>query len=391
MLRGNKLLTTEIVLFVLLNLTFAGDSGDALEQGFKNPPDSAKPRTWWHWTGGNITKQGITKDLEWFKRVGIAGMQLADVAFGSGQTIEKKIEFGSPEWLDAVRHAASEARRLGLEMSIFSSAGWSLTGGPWVRPEQAMKKLVWSETVVQGPQMFIGKLPQPPSNNGPIRNMARGGRGGRSDLTFYGDSAVVAYRTPPAEAKMTEFNLKVTTNTGVIDANALLDDDLNSMVTIHTTKEGEPAWVQFEFEQPFLARAITISGRNGIPVGRVLAGDDGEGFRTLVTLPGAQLYRQGQVRTFAFSKTTAKFYRIELTGAALRPAETMSQEPSKPASEYVLREAILHSGARVHRWEEKAGFSFLFEYESVPSPGFEDETVIRRSDIISFTPKNVKR
>jgi hypothetical protein len=75
---------------------------------------------------------------------------LADVAFGGGQTVDAKVVFGTPAWLDAVRHAAAEADRLGREMTIFSSARWSLTGGPWVRPEQAMKKLVWSETVVDG-------------------------------------------------------------------------------------------------------------------------------------------------------------------------------------------------------------------------------------------------
>ena len=64
----------------------------------------------------------------------------------------------TPEWFAAVRHAASEADRLGLEMTIFSSAGWSETGGPWVRPEQAMKKLVWSETNVEGPKTFNGEL-----------------------------------------------------------------------------------------------------------------------------------------------------------------------------------------------------------------------------------------
>src|SRR5450759_3664567 len=73
----------------LLALVGAQDPGDALEQGFKNPPDSAKPRTWWHWTNGNITNEGIGKDLEWMKRSGIGGMQLADVASGSGQTVEK--------------------------------------------------------------------------------------------------------------------------------------------------------------------------------------------------------------------------------------------------------------------------------------------------------------
>lgn len=125
-----------------VGVALAQVSGDALEQGFKTPPDSARPRTWWHWTGSNITKEGITKDLEWMKRVGIAGMQLADVNAGGGQTVDKKIVFGTPEWLDAVRHAAAEADRLGLEMTIFSSAGWSETGGPWVGPEQAMKKQI---------------------------------------------------------------------------------------------------------------------------------------------------------------------------------------------------------------------------------------------------------
>jgi hypothetical protein len=151
-----------------------GPATDPLEQGFKQPLEPAKPRTWWHWTRSNITKEGITKDLEWMKRAGIAGFQLADVNAGGGQTVDKKIEFGKPEWFDAVRHAASEADRLGLEMTIFSSAGWSETGGPWVKPEQAMKKLVWSELEVKGPQSFAGKLPQPPSNNGPIRNLITG-------------------------------------------------------------------------------------------------------------------------------------------------------------------------------------------------------------------------
>src|SRR5580698_6772040 len=149
---------------------------DALEQGFQNPPDSAKPRTWMHWTNGNVSEEGITKDLEWMKRVGIAGFQIADVAAGSGQVVEKKINFGTLEWYHAVRHAAEEAHRLDLEMSIFSSPGWSEAGGPWVKPEQAMKKLVWSETRVDGPQSFSAKLPEPPSNEGPVRDLTAGAR-----------------------------------------------------------------------------------------------------------------------------------------------------------------------------------------------------------------------
>src|SRR6202789_3097306 len=145
----------------------APSAGDSLSQGFISPPDSAKPRTWWHWTNGNVTEAGITKDLEWMKRVGIGGFQLVDVASGNGQVVEPKINFATPEWYHAVRHSAEDAKRLGLEMSIFSCAGWSEAGGPWVAQDEAMKKLVWSETSVAGPRSFAEKLKSPPSNEGP--------------------------------------------------------------------------------------------------------------------------------------------------------------------------------------------------------------------------------
>ncbi|MGC4072219.1 MAG: glycosyl hydrolase [Nibricoccus sp.] len=112
-------------------------------------------------------KAGITKDLEWMQRSGLGGFMLADVNYGRGQVVDPKTPFGTAEWFAAVRHAAAEADRLGLEMSIFSSPGWSETGGPWVKPEQAMKKLVWSETRVGGPAQFSGQLAAPPGEHRP--------------------------------------------------------------------------------------------------------------------------------------------------------------------------------------------------------------------------------
>jgi hypothetical protein len=365
--------------------------GDPLAQGFKNPPDSARPRTWWHWTASNVTTEGITKDLEWMKRVGIAGFQLADVNAGGGQTVEKKIVFGTPEWLAAVRHAAAEADRLGLEMTIFSSPGWSETGGPWVKPEQAMKKLVWSEANVEGPQNFTLQLRQPPSNNGPIRNLIPGtprpGATPPRDPTFYADSAVIAYRTPDDESDMPAGNPKVTSSASSVEAAPLWDDDLNTAVTIPAPANGSPAWIQFEFTGAFKARAFSIAARGGIPAGRLLASDDGKDFRPLVLLPGTQNYRGGAVRTFAFPETTARFYRLELTGAALSPAAVISQTPLPPPKEYFITEAVLHSGGRVHRWEDKAGFSFLFEYESTPTLSLPPSAIVKRADIINLTAK----
>ncbi len=124
MLASSRCLSTALLIACGLAQATAADP---LADGFKTPPSSAMPRTWWHWTNGHVTTEGITKDLEWMHRVGIGRFQLADVAAGGGQTIDEPLDFGSPKWLAAVKHAAAEAKRLGLEMTIFSSSGWSLT------------------------------------------------------------------------------------------------------------------------------------------------------------------------------------------------------------------------------------------------------------------------
>ena len=151
--------------------TLCTPAQEDLERGFQTPPDAAKPRVWWHWMNGNVTKEGITADLEWMKRVGIGGMQMFDGSLGVPQFTEKRLVWMTPDWKDAFRHTAAEADRLGLEMSMAASGGWSETAGPWVKPEQGMKKLVWSETPVQGPQKFSGTLPNPPTINGRFQDV----------------------------------------------------------------------------------------------------------------------------------------------------------------------------------------------------------------------------
>jgi hypothetical protein len=375
-----------LIATALLAAAAVSSAQATLDQGFRTPPDSARPRTWWHWTNGNVTEDGITKDLEWMKRSGIAGFQLADVAAGSGQVVEKKINFGTPEWYHAVRHAAEEARRLGLEMSIFSSPGWSEAGGPWVAPEQAMKKLVWSETAVEGPAHFDSKLPEPPSNEGPVRDLSAGAR--TDTPGFYRDSAILAYRTPPDAAPMAALHLKATTNNGAVDAGPLLDDSLNTSLNIDAPKDGSPAWLQYDFERPFTARALSLGCRGRIPVGRVLASDDGVTFHTLAVLPGPQGYHGAAIRTFAFPAVTARFFRIELDGAGLLPAAVIYGATPIPAQQYPLTEAVFYSDARVNRWEDKGAFGSLMDrYDSVPTPAAPPSAEVARTDVVDLTGK----
>jgi hypothetical protein len=91
---------------------------------------------------GNVTKEGITADLEWMKRSGIAGFQNFDAGLNTPQIAEKRLVDMTPEWKDAFRHATALADRLGLEMVIAGSPGRSESGGPWVTPRQAMRTYV---------------------------------------------------------------------------------------------------------------------------------------------------------------------------------------------------------------------------------------------------------
>src|SRR5215469_8937555 len=101
-------------LFSLLSLLLPGlaspqNSNGPLEEGFRNPPDSAKPRVWWHWLNGNVTKEGITADLEWMKRVNIGGMQMFDGNLNTPVFVENRLVWMTPDWKDAFKHAAAEA------------------------------------------------------------------------------------------------------------------------------------------------------------------------------------------------------------------------------------------------------------------------------------------
>ncbi len=164
------------VAIVVLFLTSSAEGIDTLLSNFLNPPQTAKPHTWWHWCNGNITYEGITKDLEEIKDKGVSGVQIFNVAPG---TPPGPILFMSEEWHKLFKHTLKEAERLGLEVCIHNCAGWSSSGGPWIKPEFAMQKVTWSEVQVEGPKRFEAVLPQPSTVAG-----------------FYRDIAVLAYPTP---------------------------------------------------------------------------------------------------------------------------------------------------------------------------------------------------
>ena len=129
---------------------------------FRQPHRIFYPETWFHFLNGSIRREGITRDLEAIAQTGIKGVQffhgqVGDPADWPGT--EEHVECLSPKWEELVRHTAEQAKRLGLNFSLQTCPGWAMSGGPWIKPEQAMRHLSYTRTDVQGGQQVDVVLP----------------------------------------------------------------------------------------------------------------------------------------------------------------------------------------------------------------------------------------
>ncbi len=154
---------------VFLAGTLSAQTPQELEQGFLHPPESARPWVYWFWLNGNITREGITADLEAMQRVGIGGVLIMEVDQGAPVG---PVDFMDSKWRELFKHVVSESQRLGLEVNMNNDAGWNGSGGPWIKPDESMQKVVWSETNAEGPRRFEGALSPPPTTAGFYRDIA---------------------------------------------------------------------------------------------------------------------------------------------------------------------------------------------------------------------------
>ena len=380
----------------------ANRAEDELEKGFQRPPDSARPRVWWHWMNGNVTKEGIRLDLEWMHRVGIAGYQNFDAALETPQVVEKRLVYMTPGWKDAFKYAVQLGDQFGMEMAIAGSPGWSESGGPWVPPSQGMKKYVWSETVLQGGKPFTGNLSRPPSNAGPFQNIGIRGRFGRpapARPEFYADAAVIAFRVPSGEFAEESSQVKITSSGAGLDAAMLGNGDLEKTTQIPFPEIGSESWIQFEYSSPQKVRAVTYVMKDldrieslvyGIaaPEKTLEASDDGQTFHRVVSLEQVR----GPERTISFAPVTAKYFRVTFKRTPPpAPREgvdpsSFSNIPARPAS-FEVAELVLHSDPRVNHLEEKAAFVPVGDLYQYGTPQIDPSVAIKKSDVVDLTSK----
>jgi hypothetical protein len=248
---------------MLMALPSGGQTLTDLSANFRQPPNSARPQTLWFWMNGNVTRDGITRDLEALKHVGIQGVLMFD---GASVVPKGPVDYMSPQWRGMLLHAVQEAHRLGLTVGMHNAPGWSSTGGPWITPELSMQELVWTEATVTGPGKARLALPQPQTNEG-----------------YYRDAMVLAF---PSGKR---------------------DEERRRDVHI-----GPHNALTLEFGEPFEARAITLIPESGghFPSVRLEASDDGAAFRPVcrVANPGRRGIQPPGSENFA--PVRARFFRL---------------------------------------------------------------------------------
>lgn len=220
MTQKNKRLLTRAFLAGTSALLMGCAAADKRETGFVTPPSSVQTGTYWYWIEGNISKEGVEKDLEAMKAAGINRAFVANIGgAGTGDpNSQYKVEFMSDEWWNITRAALKKATELGIDIGMFNSPGWSQSGGPWIKAGQTMRYLNSSRTVVKGPGRVTVKLPQPADE--------------------FQDVKVVAFPNPtPAGTVLTTANASITAVPSMGDLTALTDGDNSTDVRFATNGE----------------------------------------------------------------------------------------------------------------------------------------------------------
>ena len=172
---------------------------------FFTPPETARPWVYWFIMDGNLTREGITADLEAMKEQGIGGVILMEVNVGVPRG---NVDFMSEEWQGLFAHAVHETERLGLLLTLNSGPGWTGSGGPWITPEKSMWHLVAAEKTVQGPAVFNEALPIPQPRTPYFGAGALPEEQEKARKEFYKDVRVLAFPTPQGTSRTADIDEK---------------------------------------------------------------------------------------------------------------------------------------------------------------------------------------
>lgn len=313
----------------------------ALVKSFQTPPKDARPQVWWHWMDGNVSKEGIRKDIEWMKRNGIGGFHQFDAGgVNMPRAAKVKLPYLSDGWKDAFRFALNLADSLDMDVTIASAPGWSSTGGTWVKPEDAIKKLEWRSIDTRGGKISV-RLPDLYNVVGPYQDYHTDND--RIKIEPYGkDLYVLAVRLPYSDKSMNALGAQVSKSESTISV---------------------------EFRKPQTIKSLTLKTmamgdrpRTGKPECRNIleCSDDGFKWRKVCDIEPTVL----PYLTVNVPPTCAQFFRVK--GEKLESLE-------------------LFTVMKINHSQELGGFGIIHDFWKYHTPYSKD--AIRTSDIIDLTGK----
>lgn len=313
----------------------------ALVKSFQTPPKDARPQVWWHWMDGNVSKEGIRKDIEWMKRNGIGGFHQFDAGgVNMPRAAKVKLPYLSDGWKDAFRFALNLADSLDMDVTIASAPGWSSTGGTWVKPEDAIKKLEWRSIDTRGGKISV-QLPDLYNVVGPYQDYHT--NNDRIKIEPYGkDLYVLAVRLPYSDKSMNALGAQVSKSESTISV---------------------------EFRKPQTIKSLTLKTmamgdrpRTGKPECRNIleCSDDGLKWRKVCDIEPTVL----PYLTVNVPPTCAQFFRVK--GEKLESLE-------------------LFTVMKINHSQELGGFGIIHDFWKYHTPYSKD--AIRTSDIIDLTGK----
>lgn len=350
--------------------------------GFNHPQDSARTKVWWFHGETETTREGITADLEAFKRAGVGGVVYYDQSHGKA---ENALPGFSPEWWKMLRFAAEEAKRLGLSFELHLSNGY-VAGGPWITNETGMKRLVSTETFLKGKVHYSGCLEEPVT-----------------PFNFYRDVAIIAF---PVQAGVgtnsLSTNVKISTNVRGLDATKIFDPQNNILTKVERNKER--VYINLDFRKPFEAKSITYqmqprgqartsatnvpgppsetfvgTGYRVLPdVGQLEASEDGIHYIKVCDLkPIYRAHERWRQKTISFNPVKARYYRLDLHDW---------WEEDEATQSLMIGSVVLNTSAKLDQWEEKAGL-FAEYIEADRTPDYDKSAVIDSKSMIDITDK----
>jgi hypothetical protein len=319
-------------------------SQQSVREAFQNPSTLAKPWCFWYWMNGCVSKEGIVADLDAMKEAGLGGAYIFSIRGVQKPSLyEPALQTLSPEWWAMIRFTLEEAGKRNLQMGLHISDGFALAGGPWIKPEQSMQKVVWVEQKIQEiKKIKSGKnlnlqLPQPETNE-----------------NFYRDIAVYAYPAPSSVSTKPPRPDRISAEGDTSDLSFLTDAHGNG-----TFRSEEPVRILYEYKKPFLCRSI-VTKVNGTVYQchrfKLEASDDGVNYCFVAQLepPRHGWQNTGADVTHAIPPTKARFFRFSWTkegsGAG---AEDLDNAKWKPTLK--LTGLYLSSEPKIHHFEGKNG------------------------------------